>query len=206
MTPSRGRPTATRTAEIDAAIRLAARRSFLESGFDATRMDVVASAARVSKGTLYARYAGKDALFRAVIDDLLETMSSRAGRDDHRLPANLEDRLRHHARIMIAAFGWSEYALANRLVANAAHNFPEIEKIWQEAGAARYVAFLANDMAETAPENAPDWTFLANLFLHGISGWYRTQLAISPVSSGDAAAYCDKVIAMIMTTITGRQD
>jgi hypothetical protein len=44
---------------------------FMEFGFDGTSMDAVAEAARISKRTLYARYADKAALFHAVLSDLI---------------------------------------------------------------------------------------------------------------------------------------
>lgn len=41
---------------------------FLEQGFGAASMDAVAQAAGVSKATVYAHFAGKDALFAAIIE------------------------------------------------------------------------------------------------------------------------------------------
>ena len=85
-----GRPTAERVAAIDAAIRDAAEQIFFDVGFEAANMDAIAAAADVSKGTLYARYRSKEALFRAVLEDLLEKLSARAGEQDHLLPENLQ--------------------------------------------------------------------------------------------------------------------
>lgn len=48
---------------LDAAAAL-----FLEQGFGAVSMDAVAQAAGVSKATVYAHFAGKDALFAAIIE------------------------------------------------------------------------------------------------------------------------------------------
>jgi TetR/AcrR family transcriptional repressor of mexJK operon len=199
--PGRGRPTAARVAEIDSAIRAAARQTFFDAGFEAASMDAIAAAAHVSKGTLYARYDGKEALFRAVVEDLLATLSDRAGRYDHLLGENLEERLRHHAHVLVSVFAWREYALAARLIANASHSFPEIEQVWQELGARRYVAFIAEDLARASPGRNADWEFLANLFLHAITGWYRTALVHGPVPEPERAAYCDKVIATILASI-----
>ncbi|MFG1201942.1 MULTISPECIES: TetR/AcrR family transcriptional regulator [Xanthobacter] len=50
-------------------IRAAARRLFLERGYEGTSMDAVAAAAPVSKRTLYQHFPGKAELFAAVIDD-----------------------------------------------------------------------------------------------------------------------------------------
>lgn len=45
---------------------------FMEHGFDGTTIDAVAEAAGVSKRTLYARYADKNALFSAVLRQLID--------------------------------------------------------------------------------------------------------------------------------------
>lgn len=52
-----------------ARIRAAARRLFLERGYEATAMDAVAAAAPVSKRTLYQHFTSKAELFGAVIDE-----------------------------------------------------------------------------------------------------------------------------------------
>lgn len=199
-----GRPTAKRVAEIDAAIRATAREIFLVSGYEATSMDAIAAAAHVSKGTLYARYASKSALFLAVIDDLMDKLSLRAGEQDHLLSDDLEQRLHHHARMLVSAFGWKEYALATRLVFNAEHAFPELAKTWQEKGTKYYVGIIAEDMERSGalPADASiDALFLANLFLYSIAGWYRNELANGPVSESETVSYCNKVIDVIMATI-----
>lgn len=60
----RGRP---RDTAKDEAILLAAGDLFLEHGYEAASVDAVAREAGVSKATIYARYADKEALFRAVL-------------------------------------------------------------------------------------------------------------------------------------------
>jgi AcrR family transcriptional regulator len=199
-----GRPTAERVAEIDTAILAAAKKIFFDVGVEAASMDAIAAFANVSKSTLYARYRSKEALFRTVIEDLLTLLSQRAGAQDHLLPDDLESRLRHHARVLISVFGWHEYRLATRLVLNGAHAFPEIEKEWQQRGTAPYLAIISNDIEKAArlsSDGNVDPLVLANLFLHGVGGWYRSELAKGPVGESEAAAYCDKVIMVIMAAI-----
>src|ERR1700736_854588 len=48
-------------------ILAAAKRTFLAAGFGAVSMDTIAREAGVSKATVYAHFAGKEALFGAVI-------------------------------------------------------------------------------------------------------------------------------------------
>lgn len=51
-------------------IHRAAQRLFMQHGFEATSMDAIALAARVSKPTLYRYYQNKEALFIAVLEQL----------------------------------------------------------------------------------------------------------------------------------------
>lgn len=199
-----GRPTADRVAEIDTAIRFAAQNIFFDVGFEAANMDAVAATAGVSKGTLYARYRSKEALFRAVIEDLLAKLSSRASEQDHLLPEDLESRLRHYANVLISAFGWQEYVVATRLVSNAAHTFPEIASVWQERGTKQYVTLIAEDIERLGALREGgrlDATFLANLFLHGLAGWYRNEYANGPIDVTRAAVYSENVVGIVMTAI-----
>ena len=115
-----GRPTVDRTAAIDAAIRESALAIFLELGFDGASMDAVAAQAGVSKGTLYARFANKEVLFRAILAEEFGRWSKRAEGEDHLLPAALGPRLRHHARSMAEAYAQPEHARIYRLIQTAA--------------------------------------------------------------------------------------
>jgi hypothetical protein len=136
-----------------------------------------------------------------VLEAQLELLSNRAGAMDHLLPDELEPRLRRHARTLVQAIHWSEYERVARLVASAALTFPDVERVWQEIGTRRYLRFLAADMAKTARKTGlprADWTFFADLFLHAISGWYRAEAAVGPVSEARADAFSDAVIATIM--------
>jgi TetR/AcrR family transcriptional repressor of mexJK operon len=64
LSTRRGRP---RDTAKDEAILLAAGDLFMEHGYEAVSVDAVAQRAGVSKATIYARYADKDALFAAVL-------------------------------------------------------------------------------------------------------------------------------------------
>ena len=66
-----GRPRAGDIKKLNGNILAAAGELFLQHGFDATSMDAIAARGRISKRTLYSRYADKSSLFNAVIYDLL---------------------------------------------------------------------------------------------------------------------------------------
>lgn len=63
--------------EKRAAILHAARQLFSRNGFDHTNMDAIAACADVSKATVYAHFANKDALFRAAVDAMVGEMPDR---------------------------------------------------------------------------------------------------------------------------------
>src|SRR6202040_993891 len=62
-----GRPPKERAGEVEERILDAARKVFLECGFEGASIDEIAKAARSGKPTIYARFANKRALFTAVV-------------------------------------------------------------------------------------------------------------------------------------------
>jgi AcrR family transcriptional regulator len=199
----RGRPSASRAAEIDQTIRAAALEVFLSAGYEPASMDAIAAVAQVSKGTLYARYTSKESLFRSVLESELEKLSDRAGADDYRLPSDLRQRLRAHARTLIASMHFGEFERVQKLVASAQLAFPDTAKLWHELATQRYVRFLADDMAAHArvPSGSDvDWLFLANLFLHAIGGWQHAERQIRTISDDEVIAFSDAVIDTILNS------
>src|SRR5215813_112138 len=62
-----GRPPKELAGEVDARILDAARKIFVERGFEGASIDELAEAARAGKPTIYARFGDKRALFTAVV-------------------------------------------------------------------------------------------------------------------------------------------
>jgi AcrR family transcriptional regulator len=62
-----GRPPKELAGEVEARILEAARRVFLERGFEGASIEEIAEVARSGKPTIYARFANKEALFAAVV-------------------------------------------------------------------------------------------------------------------------------------------
>jgi AcrR family transcriptional regulator len=71
-----GRPPKELAGEVDARILDAARKVFLERGFEGASIDEIAEVARSGKPTIYARFRDKRALFTAVVTrDILARMT-----------------------------------------------------------------------------------------------------------------------------------
>jgi AcrR family transcriptional regulator len=87
-----GRPPRQAAGEVDERILDAARRVFLERGLAGASIDEIANVARAGKPTIYARFAGKEALFAAVV---LRNVAATAARFEGHVPAGstLDERL-----------------------------------------------------------------------------------------------------------------
>lgn len=175
-----GRPTAARAAEINRIILDTARQLFIADGVEATSMDAVAIAAKVSKGTLYARYASKDALLLAVIEALVADLDRAASAKNYLLPAELGPRLREYSRRLVEQMAQPEYVQLNRLISSASKLHPEIARHGRDEALAGYVKTLATEMQKAARHSDPyrvDWPGLANLLIYGVTGWYQSAVS-----------------------------
>ncbi|MBV1686688.1 TetR/AcrR family transcriptional regulator [Novosphingobium sp. G106] len=200
----RGRPTAERVAAIDSAIKATALDLFVELGFEAASMDAIAVAAKVSKGTLYARYESKEPLFRAILEEQLEEWSERSSQNNHLLPDDLEGRLRHYARSMVRAYNWPEFQRIATLVETSAQTFPDLVREWNDQVMQRGVDWLTYDMARTGG-TGPDWAFFANLFISAVSGWHRVETSRRVVPDEEVLAFADRVIDVMLVSIAHAQ-
>jgi AcrR family transcriptional regulator len=85
-----GRPPAGREGDVELRLLAAATKLFLDRGYDGTSCDQVALDARAGKASIYARYANKQALFSAVVDNMLARSFAQ---DDVAMETPLRERL-----------------------------------------------------------------------------------------------------------------
>lgn len=202
--PSRGRPSADRAARIDSDILTVALELFLDKGYENTSMEAIAAHAKVSKGTLYARYSGKEPLFREILHTEMTQWSQRAGADDHLLPPDLEGRTRHHARVLMQVFGWPDFQRVSQLMDSLRVLFPDLLREWHDMGTVHYLNFLSDEMAHAAAAEGrepQDWPLIAGIVLHSLSGWYRAEAMLGDVDQGKARAYADSVVDLLMHAV-----
>ena len=175
-----GRPTAEAAALLELAILEAATAAFLADGYAATTIEAVARACSVAKRTIYARWNGKPALFRAVLERLMTKWLS--GTADWGEADNLEKALdAAAARILEVALTPEAVALQRLLIAESAR-FPELPLMIGQAGAgegsARIARLLDRAVADgTLPPQ--DTAFAAEQFLHlVVTGPQRRALGL----------------------------
>jgi AcrR family transcriptional regulator len=144
-----GRPPQARAGEVDERILDAAHAVFLERGLAGASIDEIATRARAGKPTIYARYAGKEALFAAVV---MRNVAAAVARLESHAPAgaNIEERL---ANLGVAILHWALFndtADLMRLGIAEARRFPDLASNVHRMARGRAEETVARLLAEAA--------------------------------------------------------
>jgi TetR/AcrR family transcriptional repressor of mexJK operon len=154
------------------AIIFAATTAFMEFGFAGTSMDVVAARARVSKTTLYARYASKEALFEAAISCGVESHGFHSS-PDHYLDLPFEEGLRQIGTRLLDLLASEPAQRLEQLMVSESARFPELAASYFRAGPERIAkmvqAFLESGM-ERGLLRRTDSRVLSEIFLWAFRG------------------------------------
>src|SRR5258708_700866 len=169
-----GRPPKELAGEVDVRILDAARKIFLERGFEGASIDEIAEVARSGKPTIYARFRDKRALFTEVVTrDIL----SRIAEFKSEVPtgATIEERLTS-AAITLLRWGFDSDRIAlMRLAVAEARRFPDLAStvsrtardLSTELGVRLLGELAQSDELSSLPAFAPErLATTARLFLH----------------------------------------
>lgn len=137
-----GRPTRHEAAALGDKILDAATALFLSEGFGATSIEAVARKARISKRTFYHRFDDKAALYRAVIQRLLQRWLPQF-EEAFEAPGSLTTVLERSARRMLSLALSPEALALRRLLLAEAERFPELVEIMIATGARRGIERIA---------------------------------------------------------------
>ena len=156
-----GRPTKSAAIERDQRLIEVATRLFLDRGYDATSLDAVAEAARVSKPTVYSRYGDKRGLFAEVlrreIDRWLAPLSEAAEVQLTRSSdISVEQRLIEVGREMLNFTCGPDAVAFSRMMTSQAINFPDIAKLGKEEGWLKAVSTTARFFDHLVAQGAMD--------------------------------------------------
>ena len=117
----------------------------MSQGFAGTSMDSLATAANVSKATLYSHFADKNTLYRAIIEgkvkdyrlqDFSEQLSGDMAHDLHLIACNLQD----------LVFDEDAIGMMRMVIAETQHQSP-IVKLFDEAGPSQVFDRIADYFA-----------------------------------------------------------
>lgn len=193
-----------RAEAIDRTIVETARRMFLADGYDAVAMEQVAALADVSKGTLYARYPAKEALFAAVIAASVREWSDEAAQHDGDLTDDIAQRLHHHARTIVGSLQRPDVQALQRLVLSIRGRFPAIARAMHDIGYDYIVGLIAADIAAAALRDgrpAADPRQVARMIVAGITG-YQLQEDFGEGGAQDLARFAQALVDVI---VAGRE-
>lgn len=145
-----GRPPREFAGEVEARILDAAGRVFLERGFGGASVDEIADVARAGKPTIYARFAGKEALFVAAVERRVLWETSReaicfSG-------ATFEERLETIAADILRRILAPETVGLMRMVMAEAHRFPDLAVRVSSLGRERQTDVVVELLTEIASE------------------------------------------------------
>ncbi|KFG89515.1 putative TetR family transcriptional regulator [Sphingobium herbicidovorans NBRC 16415] len=195
-----GRPTLDEAGVIERVILEAATRLFLARGYDATSMVAVASAAGVSKRTLYSRYGTKEALMNGVIQDRVKQWAAAAGENDVNLPDDFKERMVRHAQTLAHALGGKEVRDFDRLIQSTSSRFPEFAKAFHELGYRYEVEFLAAEIRKGAADTlkpAQNPEGVAQQLLSMIMGWRRTQELVRELENAEVEEFARNAVEVL---------
>jgi AcrR family transcriptional regulator len=158
-----GRPPKELAGEVEERILAAARKVFLERGFEGASIDEIAEAARSGKPTIYGRFANKRALFIAVV---MQSVAANVARFEEHSPtgATFEERLESVAVPILQWVLVSDSVRLMRVAIAEAGRFPDlairVHLMARERGAQAIARLLAeaaqSDELGRLPAFAPE--------------------------------------------------
>lgn len=199
--PRRGRPSLARVKAIEAAIVTSARAMFFTDGFDAVAMEQVATQAGISKGTLYARYPSKEALFKEVIEATIRDWAEEASGEDYLLNDSIEERLRHHARTIAQWLFRPDVIALQRALQGVQERFPQLARTMYKTGYLYIVELIAADIVNAGKRDgipARDPLRIARMLVAAIAGYQAQESFRGQVSDEEMADYAQGVVTMLM--------
>jgi len=167
-----GRPPRAEAPQITEKILAAAMDLFLTHGFGATSVEAVAARVHISKRTFYHRFRDKPALFRAVVERLLQRWLPQFDAEFQE-PAPVEAVLARSARRMLAVALQPDALALRRLLLTEAERFPELVEIAIAQGAAKGIERIAALLAQATRDGAlhvADPVFAATQFQEMVLG------------------------------------
>ncbi|MBL4826997.1 MAG: TetR/AcrR family transcriptional regulator [Spongiibacteraceae bacterium] len=199
--PKRGRPSAEQVAAIEKAILLSARKMFMSGGYDAVAMERVAAEVGVAKGTLYARYPAKEALFQAVVYDCLAEWSAVDKARDHYQSDDITERLHYHALTIARSMFNPEVRAFQKLLLTMGERFPEISKAMYDAGYLYIVRLLVEDIERAGERDAvgvKDADGVARHLVSVITGWYLQESSCREVTLSELEDFAGRAVGLLL--------
>lgn len=186
----------------------AARTLFLERGYEAVTIDEIASAAGVSRMTVFNRFKTKDAVFRAMVDDHWQRWGkeTRTAAVPHEAP--VEDHLRAIALAIVAFQNNPQQLQFQRLIVSESRRLDWIGPAAYRTGKGPHMKQLARHLAKLHEEKRLDcpradiaaWQFV------GLVQEFLVWPKVMAMGDADTVPLADVVIDEAIATFMARYD
>ena len=124
------------------AIVLAAKRVFLEKGFQYATMDEIAAQAQTTKRTVYNHFKNKEELFHAIIAEVSRLFLAKLPVPD-RASEDIGGQFKAFAARFSELCSWSDAVSLQRVLLSEFHQFPDLSRELYESAAMSAEAILA---------------------------------------------------------------
>ncbi len=198
--PKRGRPSVRQAKAIAEHILRKAQDLFLTDGYAQTTMEAVATAAGISKGTLYARYSSKSDLFHALITDRLQAWTKLTPAWVNEPDISLFDYLYRRGSAMISAMAEPEIRAFSHLVQCEARQFPELAEDFKTEAYGKLVDEVASEIQRICSAGGSattDAKGVALVYVNAIMGWWQSQGPDPEVSQAEADHYLARLLSLL---------
>ncbi len=119
----------------------AAREEFNARGFAGARLDDIARKAGISKAAIYLQFESKEAIFRALVTEILEKMLPQIAPSDPG-EESAEKLIRQFIAMAFAQFTSRELAFLPRMILGEGQNFPELARFYHDHAILRVMAMI----------------------------------------------------------------
>jgi len=186
---------------MEQALLATARGMFISEGFDGVSMEGIAAATDITRTTLYSRYATKEVLFRAVVEDTIAGWYASAQAQEAHELADIRHILHYRVRTMAALLVDPVFGAFHLLILSNRHRFPELAPMMHELGYQASVRLLAADIRSAADRDGllvsrPE--VVAEHILSATYGWFMQYALVRDLTAGEIEAHGCRVVDQLM--------
>lgn len=121
----------------------AAMKAFAEKGFAATRMDDIAAAAGVTKGTIYLYFSSKEDVFKSLARQTVGQVLADVGQRMASASGDPREQIRTILSTIDAILHASDRVALPKIIISESGNFPELARFWRTEVIDKAMALLA---------------------------------------------------------------
>lgn len=186
-----------------------ARRVFLDHGYEGASMDAIAAEAQVSKATVYAHFADKQALFAEMVAEYCREQQAALAEIEAEHP-QVREGLERLARVMMRFLAAPNALRFGRMIIGESARFPALGQTFVESGFLALQDDIAGFLGRAAARgelDLPDPALAAELFVSMVRGPVQFQ-SLRALGAPPAAEALDRIAveaARLLTTAYARR-